>query len=114
MVLLVVEVVLFVVLVVELELVAVVAVVAVAVFAAVVAVAVATCVVELVAGTVAATWTSLVGQTFTYDRRDVKFLPTEGYFIKLDQDVAGLGGDNKFLRHELHDERLAHDVRVQP
>lgn len=32
----------------------------------------------------------------------MKFLPTEGYFIKLDQDVAGLGGDNKFLRHELH------------
>jgi outer membrane protein insertion porin family len=44
--------------------------------------------------------TSLVGQTFTYDRRDSRFLPTSGYVLRLDQDVAGLGGDNKFLRHE--------------
>ncbi|MEK0081635.1 outer membrane protein assembly factor BamA [Benzoatithermus flavus] len=44
--------------------------------------------------------TSLVGQTFTYDRRDVRFLPSEGYYLRLDQDVAGLGGDNRFLRHE--------------
>jgi outer membrane protein insertion porin family len=44
--------------------------------------------------------TSAVGQTFSYDRRDTKFLPTSGYFIKLDEDVAGLGGDNRYLRHE--------------
>ena len=44
--------------------------------------------------------TSQVGQTFTYNRTDVNFLPSEGYRIRLDQDVAGLGGDNKFLRHE--------------
>jgi outer membrane protein insertion porin family len=44
--------------------------------------------------------TSLVGQTFTYDRRDVRFLPSEGYYLRLDQDVAGVGGDNRFLRHE--------------
>ena len=44
--------------------------------------------------------TSLVGQTFAYDRRDVRFLPSDGYYLRLDQDVAGLGGDNRFLRHE--------------
>jgi outer membrane protein insertion porin family len=44
--------------------------------------------------------TSLIGQTFSYDRRDVRFLPSEGYYLKLDQDVAGLGGDNRFVRHE--------------
>ena len=44
--------------------------------------------------------TSLVGQTFTYDRRDIRFLPSEGYYLRLDQDVAGLGGDNRFIRHE--------------
>jgi outer membrane protein insertion porin family len=45
--------------------------------------------------------TSLVGQTFTYDVRDTRFLPSEGYLLRLDQDVAGLGGDNRFLRHEV-------------
>jgi outer membrane protein insertion porin family len=44
--------------------------------------------------------TSLVGQTFTYDKRDTRFLPSSGYLLRLDQDVAGLGGDNRFLRHE--------------
>ena len=44
--------------------------------------------------------TSLVGQTFSYDRRDDRFLPSGGYFLKLDQDLAGLGGDNRFIRHE--------------
>ena len=44
--------------------------------------------------------TSLVGQTLTYDRRDVRFLPSEGYYVRVDQDLAGLGGDNRFIRHE--------------
>jgi outer membrane protein insertion porin family len=44
--------------------------------------------------------TSLVGQTLTYDRRDIRFLPSEGYYLRVDQDVAGLGGDNQFIRHE--------------
>lgn len=48
--------------------------------------------------------TSLVGQSFSYDRRDDRFLPTTGYYVKLDQDVAGLGGDNRFLRHEVRAE----------
>ena len=48
--------------------------------------------------------TSLVGQTLSYDRRDVRFLPSEGYYLRLDQDLAGLGGDNKFIRHEVRGE----------
>ena len=43
---------------------------------------------------------SLVGQTFSYDRRDVRFLPSEGYYLRFDQDLAGLGGDNRYVRHE--------------
>ena len=46
--------------------------------------------------------TSLVGQSLTYDVRDTKFLPSDGYLVRLDQDVAGLGGDTRFLRHELN------------
>jgi outer membrane protein insertion porin family len=45
--------------------------------------------------------TSLIGQSFLYDKRDNKFNPNKGYFVKLNQDLAGLGGDSKFLRHEV-------------
>ena len=45
-------------------------------------------------------WTSSIGQTFTYDRRDTRFLPSSGYFLQIDEDLAGFGGDNKFIRHE--------------
>jgi outer membrane protein insertion porin family len=44
--------------------------------------------------------TILVGQTFTYDTRDVRFLPNEGLFLKFDQDVADFGADTQFIRHE--------------
>ena len=43
--------------------------------------------------------TILVGQELTYDVRDTRFLPTDGYLIRLEQDVAGLG-DTQFIRHE--------------
>jgi outer membrane protein insertion porin family len=43
--------------------------------------------------------TILVGQNLTYDVRDTRFLPSEGYLLRLDQDVAGLG-DTQFVRHE--------------
>jgi outer membrane protein insertion porin family len=45
--------------------------------------------------------TILVGQNLTYDTRDTRFLPSEGYIIRLDQDVAGLG-DTQFVRHEVN------------
>lgn len=44
-------------------------------------------------------WTSLIGHTLTYDRRDTRFLPSAGYLLQLDQDLAGFGGDNKYLRN---------------
>jgi outer membrane protein insertion porin family len=43
-------------------------------------------------------WTSMVGQDITYDRRDDRFDPHSGYFVRLSNDVAGLGGDQDFLR----------------
>jgi outer membrane protein insertion porin family len=44
--------------------------------------------------------TSLVGHSFGYDKRDNRFEPSEGYFLNFSQDIAGLGGDNKFFRNE--------------
>jgi len=43
--------------------------------------------------------TILVGQDLTYDVRDTRFLPSDGYLIRLEQDIAGLG-DTQFIRHE--------------
>ncbi|MBI3453946.1 MAG: outer membrane protein assembly factor BamA, partial [Rhodospirillales bacterium] len=47
------------------------------------------------------TLTSLVGQDLLYDKRDDKFDPTEGYFVRYNTDVAGAGGPVKFLRNRL-------------
>ena len=44
--------------------------------------------------------TSLVGHSLMYDMRNNNFDPTEGYMVKVTQEIAGLGGDSKFLRHE--------------
>lgn len=48
--------------------------------------------------------TSMVGQSFIYDDRDNKFTPNSGLYWRANQDIAGLGGDDKFLRHELQTE----------
>lgn len=45
--------------------------------------------------------TSSVGHVLTYDTRDNRFDPTEGFFIRFKQDLAGLGGDVSYLRNEL-------------
>ncbi|CAO3420554.1 Outer membrane protein assembly factor YaeT [Azospirillum doebereinerae] len=45
--------------------------------------------------------TSLIGQELTYDTRNSKLSPTEGYFIRLTNDIAGLGGSVRFLRNRL-------------
>jgi outer membrane protein insertion porin family len=42
--------------------------------------------------------TSVIGQELTYDRRDSKLTPTEGYILRLSTDLAGLGGDAKYVR----------------
>jgi outer membrane protein insertion porin family len=47
------------------------------------------------------TVSSVVGQELTYDRRDNRFNPTEGYVVRLRNDVAGLGGDLRYLRTRL-------------
>lgn len=41
---------------------------------------------------------SQVGHKLTYDRRDNRTDPTEGYILGFGNDVAGLGGDARFLR----------------
>jgi outer membrane protein insertion porin family len=38
------------------------------------------------------------GHTTLYDRRDDRSDPTDGYFIRLSNDVTGAGGNTKFLR----------------
>lgn len=44
---------------------------------------------------------SAIGQSLTLDDRDNKFNPTNGYYIKLSQEFAGLGGDSRYLKHEI-------------
>jgi outer membrane protein insertion porin family len=43
---------------------------------------------------------SSVGHTLTYDRLDSRIDPTDGYILKLSQDIAGLGGQTNYLMHE--------------
>jgi len=47
------------------------------------------------------TVTSSLGHSFTYDERDNKFDPRKGYFVNLSQEIAGLGGDSRYLKHEI-------------
>ena len=42
--------------------------------------------------------TSMVGQELTYDRRDSRLTPTDGYVLRLGTDLAGLGGDAQYIR----------------
>ncbi|MCE2927500.1 MAG: outer membrane protein assembly factor BamA [Rickettsiales bacterium] len=44
---------------------------------------------------------SSIGQAFTYDDRDNKFNPTRGTTIRVMQEFAGLGGDSRYLKHDL-------------
>ena len=46
--------------------------------------------------------TSTLGQELLYDRRDNRFDPTEGYFIRFDNQFAGLGGSVRFVRNRLN------------
>lgn len=45
--------------------------------------------------------TSMIGQSIFYNRLDSNTNPTDGYFISLAQDFAGVGGNIKFLRHTI-------------
>lgn len=44
---------------------------------------------------------SSIGQRFTYDVRDSKTDTKDGYLVFLDQTLAGIGGNVKFLKHEI-------------
>jgi len=44
---------------------------------------------------------SEVSHSLTYDRRDSKLNPTEGYFGKHTVDIAGLGGTAKYIRNRV-------------
>lgn len=39
---------------------------------------------------------SMISHSLFYDKRDSKISPTEGYFLRLGNRVAGIGGDQKF------------------
>ncbi len=43
-------------------------------------------------------WTSSVGSTLTYDKRNHPKNPTSGYYLQLATDFAGLGGDVQYAR----------------
>ncbi len=45
---------------------------------------------------------SIVGVSLVYDTLDNKQEPSKGYYVNLSGDVAGLGGDVKFIRATLH------------
>src|SRR5262245_54536897 len=45
---------------------------------------------------------SVVSQAITYDRRDSRLSPTDGYVIGLSNDVSGAGGDTRYLRTRLN------------
>ena len=43
-------------------------------------------------------WTSVVGTTITYDARNHPKNPTRGFYLQLDDEFAGLGGDVQYWR----------------
>ena len=45
--------------------------------------------------------TSAIGQSITYDVRDSRSGPTEGYVIRLSNSLAGFGGDTRYLKSEI-------------
>ncbi|MFC0408190.1 outer membrane protein assembly factor BamA [Roseomonas elaeocarpi] len=44
---------------------------------------------------------SQVGQTLTYDRRNSRLDPSDGYVLRFGTDLAGLGGEAKYVRLKL-------------
>ncbi|MBO4294160.1 MAG: outer membrane protein assembly factor BamA [Alphaproteobacteria bacterium] len=44
---------------------------------------------------------SIIGQTLYYDKRDSRQRTKEGYFLSFGNDVAGLGGDEKFFKFDV-------------
>ena len=44
---------------------------------------------------------SILGYTFGWDRRNDPITPTRGFDVRFSQDVAGIGGDVKYLRTDI-------------
>ena len=45
------------------------------------------------------TMISSLGHAISYDRRNSRVTPTEGYFVRMTNDLAGLAGDTHYLRN---------------
>ncbi len=43
---------------------------------------------------------SAIGQTIVYDKRDSKISPRDGYYLSFGNDIAGLGGDEKYVKFD--------------
>lgn len=43
---------------------------------------------------------SSVGYTLSYNKLDNLYTPKEGYLLRLNQDISGLGGNVNFLKSE--------------
>lgn len=43
--------------------------------------------------------TSAIGHALTYDRRDDKIEPTAGYYVRLSQEFAGIGGTEHYVKN---------------
>jgi len=56
--------------------------------------------------------TSMIGQAITFDRRNNRLEPTEGFVTKLSTDVAGIGGDARYLRAKLNGSHLSSLLRI--
>ena len=54
-------------------------------------------------------WVSSVGNTVAYDNRDSKKNPKSGIYAEVRQDIAGVGGDENFIR-TTGDVRYYHEV----
>jgi outer membrane protein insertion porin family len=46
------------------------------------------------------TTNSSISQIFTWEDRDNRFAPTDGYFLQFTQEYAGIGGNTNYLSHE--------------
>ncbi len=44
---------------------------------------------------------SIISHGLVYDRRDLKYAPTEGYVLSMNNNFAGVGGTVKYLSHSL-------------
>lgn len=44
---------------------------------------------------------SVIGQTLVYDKRDNAYRTKEGYYLSFGNDIAGLGGDEKYFKFDV-------------